>query len=249
MPRYTFSPQGTWTQSFYVPAVATGSDLEWPLCRAPFDGYLSAARITGAAAYTGAATNYRSWRVRNKFSTGTGALSMAVLDGLSGTNLTAFLPTTIPLVTATPAAPAYSVQPTPTPTTAPVLSAGTGALTAGVYRVAYSFVVNGVEGPLSPYADNVQDGSHGIAVAALTNVPPGVTSAKFYYLVSPGTAGFVVSGTGAAVTLNAQGNGTLPSGYAGGDVTAGDSITLYSLHVGTGLADPGGSIELTFTRS
>lgn len=31
-------------------------------------------------------------------------------------------------------------------------------------------------------------------------------------------------------------------------VTEGDVITWYSLHVGTGIADPGGTIELTFTR-
>ena len=163
--------------------------------------------------------------------------------------MAALTPTTIPLASAVPAAPAYSVQPTATPTTPPVLANGTGALTAGLYVVAYSYVANGVESPLSPYASIVQGGSNGIAVAALTNVPPGVTSVRYYFVVSPGTAGLVTTGTGAAVTLNAQGNGTLPTGWSAMDVSAGDALSFNSFHVGTGLADPGGLVEVTVTRS
>lgn len=248
MPRYTQSLGGTQILRATIPAVVLGADLEHSVGRAPFDGYVSLAQIILDAAYTGANTNYRSWRLRNKFG-GTGITQLGAIEGVSGTNVAALTPTSLTLAVTVPAAPAYSVQPTPTPTTAPVLSNGTGSLTAGLYVVAYSFVTNGVEGPLSPYASNVQGGSNGIAVAALTNVPPGVTSVRYYYGISPGTAGFVVAGTGAAVTLNAQGNGTLPTGFSVLDVTAGDLITLLSIHTGTGLADPGGLVEVTIVRS
>lgn len=248
MPRYTYSPQGTQILRAQLVAAGAAVDVENPVGRAPFDGYVSLAQIELVSAYTGAATNYRSWRLRNKFG-GTGVTQMGAIEGLNGTNVAALTPTSLTLTSTVPAAPSYSTQPTPTPTTAPVLSNGTGSLTAGLYVVAYSFVVNGVEGALSPYASIVQGGSNGIAVAALTNVPPGVTSVRYYFVVSPGTAGFVVAGTGAAVTLNNQGNGTNAAGWSAMDVTAGDLITCYSIHTGTGLADPGGIVEVTFTRS
>src|SRR5689334_17292145 len=117
MPRYSYSSQGTVTLRVPIAAVGTaGNDLETPMGTAPFDGYLSAARIIAAAAYTGAATNYRAWLIRNKFTTGNlTSATMARLDGLNGTNLVAFTPTAIPLVSAVPSAPSYSTQPTPTP--------------------------------------------------------------------------------------------------------------------------------------
>ncbi len=248
MPRYTYSPQGTQILRATIPAAGAAVDFEQPLGQAPFDGYVSAARIELAAAYTGAATNYRSWRIRNKFG-GTGITQIAAIEGLNGTNVAATTPTAFTLTSAVPAAPAYAIQPTPTPTTAPVLSNGTGSLTAGLYVVAYSFVVNGIEGALSPYASIQQGGSNGITVAALTNVPPGVTVVRYYFVVSPGTAGLVTTGTGVAVTLNAQGNGTNAAGFSAMDVTAGDLITCQSIHTGTGLADPGGLVEVTITRS
>lgn len=248
MPRYTYSPQGTQVLRATLPASATAVDVEQPIGRAPFDGYVSLAQIMLAAAYTGAATNYRAWRLRNKFG-GTGVTQIGSIEGINGTNVAATTPTSLTLAAAVPAAPAYAIQPTPTPTTPPVLANGTGSLTAGLYLVGYTFVVNGVESPLSPYASIVQGGANGIAIAALTNVPPGVTSVKYYFLVSPGTTGLVTTGTGAAVTLNAQGSGALPSGFSVLDVTQGDLITLLSIHVGTGLADPGGLVEVTLVRS
>lgn len=248
MPRWTETPGGVLVVRQSIPAVVLGADVETPLCRAPFDGYLSLVQILAVAAYTGAATNYRSWRIRNKFG-GTGITQMAAYEGINGVNLVALTPTTIALTSAAPVAPVYAVQPTPTPTTAPVLSNGAGALTAGLYEVAYSYVVNGVEGPLSPYATNVQGGANSISVAALTNVPPGVTSVRYYFVASPGTAGFVVAGTGAAILLTVQGNGTQATGFSAMDVTAGDVVTCLSIHLGTGIADPGGLLELTFTRS
>lgn len=249
MPRYTDGPAITSILSHRVPAVATaGNDLESALGIAPFDGYVSKVEYVPDAAYVGAATNYRSFRVRNKFGAGLGVTTLAQLDGINGVNLTAFASNVITLSAATPAAPAYAVQPTLTPTAAPVLSNGAGALAAGYYVVAYSYTINGVEGPLSPYAGINQGGANGITVAAV-NLPPGVGQVNWYFLVSPGTVGLVTTRTtGASFTLNAQGNGTNPAGFSVGDVTAGDVLTFYSLHVGTGLADPGGLVRVTFTR-
>jgi len=248
MPRYTQLAPTLRVLEQRVPAVATGADAETVIGEAPFDGFVSLVRYLPDAAYTGAATNYRSLYLRNKFPGGTGVTVIASFDGTSGNNLVAATENAIALAATIPAAPAYAVQPTTTPTAAPVLSNGTGSLTAGLYEVAYSYVVNGVEGPLSPYATNVQGGSNGIAVAAI-QTPPGVASVRYYFLVSPGTAGLVTTqSSGAAVTLNAQGNGTLPSGFSVGDVTKGDVLAFRSLHQGTGLADPGGLVRVTFTQ-
>lgn len=250
MPNYTFSPQGTQVLRTTFPGSATAVDTEWPIGRAPFSGYVSLAQIMLTAAYTGAATNYRAWRLRNKYG-GTGITQIGSIEGINGTNVAATTPTSLTLATTVPSAPAYTPQPTPTPQTAPVLSNGTGSLTAGLYVVGYAFVINGVEGPLSPYASIVQGGSNGITVAAV-NAPPGVSSVngvRYYFLASPGTTGFVASGGGGAITLNSQGSGATPSGYSVLDVTAGDELSLLSIHLGTGLADPGGLVEVTLVRS
>jgi hypothetical protein len=50
MPRYTYSPQGTQILRATIPAAGAAVDVEQPLGQAPFDGYVSAARIELAAA-------------------------------------------------------------------------------------------------------------------------------------------------------------------------------------------------------
>src|SRR5262245_3570044 len=249
MPRYTPQDPVVLPVAVRMPAVATATTTESAHSRAPFDGFISAVALFADAAYTGANTNFRRWQIRNKFSTGTGVTVAAAIDGTSGVNAAAFASFPITLSATVPAAPAFSVQPTPTPTAAPVLTNGTGSLTSGLYVVAYSYVTSlGGEGPLSPYAAIAQGGANGISVAAVT-VPPGVTSVRYYFLVSPGTAGFVTSSTtGAALTLNAQGNGTNHTLFSVMDVTQNDLITLNSAAVGTGLADPGGLMVVTYTR-
>lgn len=254
MPRYSeLAPlaSGAAILERKVAAVTIAADAEEPIGVVPFDGYVSAVSYIPVAAYTGADTDYRNFRVQNKGnqSGGVASVIVAALAGTNGNNLVAYQANAIPLAASTPSAPAYAVQPTVTPTAAPTLTNGTGSLTAGVYLVAYSYVVNGVEGPLSPYAWIYQDGSHGIAIAAL-NLPPGVGTVKWYFLVSPGTAGlFATKTSGAAFTQNAQGNGTNSSAYSAGDVTAGDVLTYRSLHTGSGIADPGGLIRVTITRA
>jgi len=249
MPRYSPNDPVIIPVGVRIPAVATASSAESAHSRAPFEGFISSVNYFADAAYTGAATNFRRWQIRNKFSTGTGVTVAAAIDGVGGVNAAAFAAFAITLSATVPAAPLFSVQPTPTPVAAPVLSNGTGSLTAGLYVVAYSYVTSlGGEGPLSPYAAIVQGGANGIAVAAVV-LPPGVTSVRYYFLVSPGTAGFVTSNTtGAALTLNAQGNGTNHTLFSVLDVTQNDLITVNSVAVGTGLADPGGLMVVTYTR-
>jgi hypothetical protein len=249
MPRYSPNDPVVLPVATRIIPVATATSREDAHSRAPFDGYVSAVQYYADGAYTGAATNFRRWQIRNKFSTGTGVTNIAAIDGVGGVNAVAFAAFVITLAAAVPAVPVFSVQPTPTPTTPPVLTNGTGALTAGLYVVAYSYVTSlGGEGPLSPYAAIVQGGANGISVAAVP-VPPGVTSVRYYFLVSPGTAGFVTSNTtGAALTLNAQGNGTNHTLFSPMDVTQNDLVTVNSVAVGTGLADPGGLMVVTYTR-
>ena len=248
MPRFSLLDPIVVPVATRIQPVATATTREDAHSRAPFDGYISAVQYYADAAYTGAATNFRRWQIRNKFSTGTGVTNIAAIDGVSGVNAAAFAPFTITLAATVPAFPPYVVQPTPTPATAPVLTNGTGSLTAGLYVVAYSYVSGGVEGPLSPYAAIAQGGSNGIAVAAIA-MPPGVSTIRYYFLVSPGTTGLVTtSTTGAALTLNAQGSGSLPASFSVMDVTQNDLITVNSVAVGTGLADPGGLVIVTYTR-
>lgn len=248
MPRYSIAQPVVLPVATRVPAVATAASAESAHSRAPFDGYISAVQYFADAAYNGAATNFRRWQIRNKFSTGTGVTVAAAIDGVGGVNAAAFAPFAVTLSATVPAFTTYTPQPTPTPASAPVLTNGTGALTAGLYVVAYSYVSGGVEGPLSPYAAIAQGGANGISVAAIA-MPPGVSTIRYYFLVSPGTTGLVTtSTTGAALTLNAQGSGSLPASFSVLDVTQNDLITVNSVAVGTGLADPGGLMVVTYTR-
>lgn len=248
MPRFPITDPIVLPVPMRIQPVATATTREDAHSRAPFDGYISAVQYYADAAYTGAATNFRRWQIRNKFSTGTGVTVAAAIDGVGGINAAAFAPFAITLSATVPPFPAYVVQPTPTPSLAPVLTNGSGSLTAGLYLVAYSYVSGGVEGPLSPYAAIVQGGSNGITVGAIA-MPPGVTTIRYYFLVSPGTTGLVTtSTTGASLTLNAQGSGALPAAFSVMDVTQNDLITVNSVAVGTGLADPGGLMVVTYTR-
>lgn len=87
-----------------VPAVGTaGNDQEIPAgvvqlaagraagaAGSGATGVVTAVRYVPNANYTGAATNYRSFQVRNKGAAGAGTTVVAQLDGVNGTNLTAF---------------------------------------------------------------------------------------------------------------------------------------------------------------
>lgn len=82
------------------------------------------------------------------------------------------------------------------------------------------------------------------------------TNFRRWVLVNRGAAGAgttviaTVDGVG-GVNIAAFGPGNIPvsATYANTVVAANDDITFQSTHVGTGLADPGGELEITFQRA
>lgn len=88
------------------------------------------------------------------------------------------------------------------PTTAPSLSAIAGGLTAGTYRVAYTWKNAAGETMISPVSSQVVNGSQDIRVAALT-LPSGATDIYYYCsFASTGLAlGYQGTGTGAAYDI------------------------------------------------
>lgn len=81
-----------------VPGMATaGTDDSTVIGRAPFAGTVQAVTYTPDAAITGANTNYRSVRLRNRGAAGSGTTVVAELDFTSGVNATAFDEKTVPL--------------------------------------------------------------------------------------------------------------------------------------------------------
>lgn len=86
-----------------LPGVATaGNDDSTTLGEAPFNGTVTDVTYTPDAAITGAATNHRAIRVRNRGQAGSGTTVIAELAFDAGVNATAFDEKTIPL-SATPA--------------------------------------------------------------------------------------------------------------------------------------------------
>lgn len=81
-----------------VPGMATaGTDDSVTLGRAPFAGTVTAVTYTPDAAITGANTNTRAVRLRNRGQAGTGTTVVAELQFDSGVNATQFNETDIPL--------------------------------------------------------------------------------------------------------------------------------------------------------
>lgn len=80
------------------PGVATaGNDDSFIIGEAPFDGTVTGVTFTPEAAITGAATNHRAIRVRNRGADGTGTTVVAELAFDNGVNAAAFDEKTIPL--------------------------------------------------------------------------------------------------------------------------------------------------------
>lgn len=80
-----------------VPAVAAGSDADSAVIHAPFVGMVTSVTYTPDTALTGAATNFRTLRLRNKAQDGTGTTIMATQDFVSGVNIAAMDEGIIPL--------------------------------------------------------------------------------------------------------------------------------------------------------
>lgn len=80
-----------------VPSVAAGTDADSAVLHAPFVGTVTSVTYTPDTALTGAATNYRTLRLRNKGQDGTGTTVMATQDFTAGVNLAAMDEGVIPL--------------------------------------------------------------------------------------------------------------------------------------------------------
>lgn len=73
-----------------LPAVATGTDSDVAVFIAPFDCVVTGVTYTPNATITGANSNTRALRLRNKGLTGAGSTVVAELQFDSGVNATAF---------------------------------------------------------------------------------------------------------------------------------------------------------------
>lgn len=81
-----------------VPGMATaGTDDSIVICRAPWAGTVTAVTYTPDAAITGANTNTRAVRLRNRGQAGAGTTVIAELQFDAGVNATAFDEKVIPL--------------------------------------------------------------------------------------------------------------------------------------------------------
>lgn len=80
-----------------LPAVATGTDADVAVFVAPFDCVVTAVTYVANAAITGANTNTRALRLRNKGLTGAGSTVVAELQFDSGVNAVAYDEKAIPL--------------------------------------------------------------------------------------------------------------------------------------------------------
>lgn len=58
--------QGDWTFAFFVPGVAAGTGIEWPLLVVPFNMRLTAVKWVPAAAVVADGTNYATLSFRNR---------------------------------------------------------------------------------------------------------------------------------------------------------------------------------------
>lgn len=110
------------------------------------------------------------------------------------------------------------------PTGAPTLaqSAGAGALAAGVYKVAYSYVDTATgQTVVSPQGTVTLAASKQIDVTAVTPLPSGVESVNWFMSTAAGstTLKFIANNNGAAFSINA-----LPAGDAASPVTSVASV-------------------------
>lgn len=84
--------------SAIVPGVATaGNDDSFAVFRAPYTGVVTSVTYAPDAAITGAATNHRALRLRNRGQAGSGTTVIAELAFDNGVNAAAFDETTITL--------------------------------------------------------------------------------------------------------------------------------------------------------
>jgi hypothetical protein len=88
-------------RDFYIAyaAVAAGSDLETPVCVAPFAGTVTAVNYIARSTLTGANTDSRTLTLYNRGAAGSGTAKVAEKAFVSGTNATGLAETAITLDT------------------------------------------------------------------------------------------------------------------------------------------------------
>lgn len=90
------------------------------------------------------------------------------------------------------------------PSTAPVLSSSTGALTNGAYLVAYAYVNANGKTQIGPYGLIAIEDDEQIDVAAVTPLPAGATSVDWFISEAPNstTLRFIANNSGTAFSIN-----------------------------------------------
>ena len=236
------------TVTFPAGAVGTaGNDLS-TLAKAPVSGRVSGVSYLPSAGLSGANTNSRTLSLINKGDAGAGTTSIASLDLVSGTDLTAFDEKTITL-------------------------AGTATdrdVVAGdVLQWQSLHVLTGIVDPGGTVVVTIAPGDRSTtlrvpvagSVSAVTYIPAAsqngaATDNRTLSLINKGQAG---AGTAVVATLSlASGVNltafdekaiTVSSPAADLVVAVGDVLQWQSLHVGTGIADPGGTVVVTIDRT
>lgn len=204
MPLPPANPVGAPDKDVYevsVPAVGTaGNDLVTPGVIVQRTGYLTAARYQAQAAYTGAATNNRTWTVVDP-------TTRVVADGVTTLNST-------------------------------TVTSATGAFTqddAGK-------TISGTGIPASTTIQSVVNSTTVILSAAATATGSSIS-------ITIGASRTLATLTGVSGTnLVADAEKDLVLSGTDTKVYAGDEIHFASTHVGTGLADPGGTLQLEVTN-
>jgi hypothetical protein len=237
-----------------APAVAANADKTTILGEAPFDGVVTAVSFMASAVLTGADTESRTLSIVNKGQAGSGTDEIAAKAFISGVNAPAADETALNL--------AGTLQVETATVVGTITTAGNATVIVTADGMTGSPKTKSVAVALGDTANKV-GGKIRTALAADADI------SDF----------FDVSGTGANVVLTAKeaaiddqtmnidiNNGTCAgltdaptstNTVAGGDgaiddraVAAGDVLAFISTHVGTtGLADPGGHVEVEITRS
>lgn len=242
------------TATFYIllPATNANADFEAAACVAPWAGTLTSATYIADTAITGANTESRTMQIINKGAAGSGSTAMAELTLVQGTNAAAFDETALTLS----ATPANLVVAAGHVLSAKSLHVGSTGLAdpGGTVKIVLTRTYVDAETTVcvAPWAGTVTE----VTYAADTAITGADTNSRTLSLINKGGAG---SGTTAVASL-ALVNGvdcaafdekalTLSGTAAHLVVAAGDALAFKSAVVGTGIADPGGTVKVVLSRS
>lgn len=236
------------TVSFPADAVGTaGNDLS-TLAKAPVSGRVSGVSYLPAANLSGANTNSRTLSLINKGDAGAGTTSVASLALVSGTDLTAFDEKTITLAGTVTDRDVVAGD---------VLQWQSLHVLTGIVDPGGTVVVDIAPGDKSTTLRVPSAGS----VSSVTYIPAAsqsgaATNSRTLNLVNKGSAGagttvVATLALASGVNLTAFDEKTITVSSTAADlvVAEGDVLQWQSLHVGTGIADPGGTVIVTIDRT